>query len=176
MSKTKKTAKPKRKGKSKPGPPKGRKKKAEQGIVAMRTAVILEFLVDAVPRCMMVQYGADEWGIKARQVDNYISKANAKLAEVAAYRNDAEVGAAIRRYRAIYYAAMAATSKDLTAAKGAQDSLCRLLGLNVPEQLRVVHNTDGLATMTEHELLDLYHKGKNGGDIPDLTSTGSRPN
>ena len=133
--------------------------------VQSRVNTIFEMLIAGASRAQIHQYAAGKepkrqddgtlsdgrlsWGLSERQIDEYISKANALFAEQSKIERDKEIGKSLTRYNKIYSVSMQAG--DRRGALEAEKAKATLLGLNAPSKMAVGGDPTGapiVSTMT----------------------------
>jgi hypothetical protein len=112
--------------------PKKRKPRATAAETEARVNKVFELLVNGLTRYQVLQFVATktDWQLKPRQVDNYIQKASALIAQEAEYLRPKEIGKAIARLNAIFQGAVKV--QDYKTAIAAQRELNKLLSLYEP--------------------------------------------
>ncbi len=95
--------------------------------VERRVGVVAGFLERGHTRAMIVQFGAKEWKLEARQVDTYIARANEAFKEERKFDRMVEYYKNKQRYERIFLRAM--DSGDLDNALRTLNGLCEYLGL-----------------------------------------------
>ncbi len=95
-----------------------------------RLNTIYTLLVNGATRYDILQYSAKHFGLKTRQVDNYIGDANALIASEAEYHRSREIGRSIARLHEVFKSCMGV--KDYRSAIAAQRELNALLSLYEP--------------------------------------------
>lgn len=101
--------------------------KATSGQIEERIQAVIERLVAGESRAAIVRDIAKKYGVKSRMVDNYLARANKKLAQAAEHQREVELGKALLRLNALFYAA--GTAGDHKTQLSVQRELNELLGL-----------------------------------------------
>ena len=108
--------------------------KASRTETERRIAEVLQLLVSGVPRAAIVASCSARWGLSARQVDSYLSRARETLRSGAAFDRSLEVGRAIARHDVIFAKALA--ERNWRLAMQIERTRAQLLGLNAPTEVR----------------------------------------
>lgn len=101
-----------------------------------RVNLVYDLLLGGATRWQILQYGAKhEWGLKARQIDNYIADANALIASEAEFHRAREIGKAKGRLEMVIKRAL--NISDFATVLRAQAELNKLFSLYEPEPMKV---------------------------------------
>lgn len=132
----------------------GKANKANAAEKEARTNKIYDMLVSGMNRAAILQYVSSktDWKLTPRMVDNYIAEANALLAAEAEFHRPREMGRAVARMNAIFYASLKV--QDYQRAIAAARELHQLLGLYAPikSELKLTADTEIMLTRLLSEL------------------------
>ena len=104
----------------------GRSTKVEK---EFRINTVYKLLSEAQSRGQIIQYGAEQWGISERAVDNYIAWAREKLLADAEMERPAWVAEALQRLRT--YEQAAYKNRQNQVAINSVQAQAKLIGLDV---------------------------------------------
>lgn len=103
--------------------------------VELRVERVINLILNGAQRAEIVQFCADEWNVKDRQADNYISKASEYIKTIT--KDNQEVWIAKAKYRLEDLYKTARMKQDLKTCLSIIDTANRVLGY---EKLNIDHN------------------------------------
>ena len=124
--------------------------KASDAEIELRIQTVAEMLIKAQGRENILRYCAENWGIRERQADNYISRAIDKIKKNKEFLDlEQEISLQKARFEDLYQKNY--TIQDYREARQVLDSIAKLLGLNKPEKLD--HTTKGESIQPKIEIV-----------------------
>ena len=120
-------------------------KKATHAEIEERVTAVYRLVIHGASRDEILRHAAEKWGLATRQAEDYLARANARFAKLAAYVREEELGKARDRFEFLYGRNIKA--QDFKAARDNVNDVVNLLGLAAPKK-------------TQNELT-----GANGGPV-----------
>ena len=101
--------------------------KASKAEIEHRVDKVYDLLISRVTYRAIIGYGAEKWGVKERQMNVYIARANERIKEANKESQEVRLAKAVASYDSLYARQVAA--QDFRGARQTLESLTRLQGL-----------------------------------------------
>jgi len=94
--------------------------------------MVVQLLLQGASTGQIIKFGFDNWGIKKRTVDDYISKCKDRVKQIANKDVELELAKAKIRYEDLYFKNY--KSMDWRECRTVQGDINKLFGINAPEK------------------------------------------
>ena len=104
-------------------------KKSTNTEVEERVNTVYQLLLESHSRFEIVQYGAENWGVQARQVDKYLARARQLIAADSEIKREEWLASAVSRL--VQYEKRAGRNDNLMVAMKALETQAKLLQFDI---------------------------------------------